>query len=98
MLRTLIVPGDGGLTSSVANAGDPVSPALISPPSPLDLLRIRVLSLLLGAVRGLSLSLLVVESRGKASVAGIVDPVEYTNRRSKSRAVQPQRIKESQGY
>ena len=74
MLCTLIVPGDGGLTSSVANAGELVSPALISPPSPLDLLRIRGLSLLLGAARGPSISELVVERRGNASVAVIVEP------------------------
>lgn len=77
-LHTLIVPGDGGLTSSVANAGELVSPALISPPSPLDLLRIRVLPLLLGAARGPNLSVVVVESRGNASVAGIVELVKYT--------------------
>jgi hypothetical protein len=72
LLHTLIVPGDGSLTSSVANAGELVSPARISPPSPLDLLRIRGLSLLVGPDRGPSLSELGVESRGKASVAGIV--------------------------
>ena len=71
--RTLIVPGDGGLMSSVANAGELVSPALISPPSPLDRLRIRGFSLLLGPPRGVNLSLVVaVVSSGKASVAGIV--------------------------
>ncbi len=69
-LRTLIVPGDGGLTSRVANAGTLVSPALISPPSPLDRLRTRGLSMLFGAPRGVNLS--VVERSGKASVAGIV--------------------------
>jgi hypothetical protein len=41
---TLTVPGDGGLTSNVAKAGALVSPALISPPSPLDRRRIRGLS------------------------------------------------------
>ena len=71
MLQTLIVPGDGGLTSNVANAGALVSPALISPPSPLDLLRIRVLSMLLGPASGANLS--VVDRSGKASVAGILD-------------------------
>jgi hypothetical protein len=70
-MRTLIVPGDGGLMSSVANAGELVSPALISPPSPLDRLRIRGLSMLVGPPRGVNLS--VVERSGKASVAGIVD-------------------------
>lgn len=72
LLRTLIVPADGGLTSSVANAGELVSPALISPPSPLDLL-LRGLSLLLSPERGPNLSVLVVESRGNASVAVIVE-------------------------
>jgi len=42
---TLSVPGDGGRTSNVARAGALVSPALISPPSPLDLRRIRGLLL-----------------------------------------------------
>jgi hypothetical protein len=69
-LLTLRVPGDGGLRSRVASAGALVSPALISPPSPLDLLRVRVLSTLLGPARGGSLS--VVDSRGKASVAVMV--------------------------
>ena len=73
MFCTLIAPGDAGRTSSVANAGELVSPALISPPSPLDLLRIRGLSLLLGLVRGLSLSDIVVERSGNASVAVILD-------------------------
>ena len=67
----MIVPGDGGLMSNVANAGALVSPALISPPSPLDRLRIRGLSMLVGPPRGVNLS--VVERSGKASVAGIVD-------------------------
>ena len=39
--RTFIVPGEGGRISTVAKAGAPVSPALISPPSPLDFLRLR---------------------------------------------------------
>jgi hypothetical protein len=78
MLPTLIVPGDGGLTSSVANAGELVSPALISPPSPLDFLRIRGLSLLFGPTSGPNLSVLLVESRGKASVAVIVEAVQYS--------------------
>jgi len=69
--RTLIVPGDGGLMSSVANAGELVSPALISPPSPLDRLRTRGLSLLFGPPRGVNLS--GVERSGKASVAGIMN-------------------------
>lgn len=77
LLRTLIVPGDGGLTSRVANAGELVSPALISPPSPLDRLRIRGFSLLLGPERGPNLSVFVVDSRGKASVALIVDVEGY---------------------
>jgi len=66
----LRVPGDGGLTSSVASAGALVSPALISPPKPLDLLRARGLSMLDGPARGASLS--VDSSCGKASVAGIM--------------------------
>jgi len=70
-LRTLIVPGDGGLTSSVAKAGALVSPALISPPSPLDRLRARGLSLLFGPERGDNLS--APERSGKASVAGIAN-------------------------
>ena len=73
-MRTLIVPGDGGLMSSVAKAGELVSPALISPPSPLDRLRIRGLSLLLGPPRGVNLSVgeVAVVSSGNASVPGIV--------------------------
>ena len=68
MLQTLTVLGDGGLTSHVATAGAPVSPALISPPSPLDFLRARgVLSMLCDVARGVNLS--VVDSKGKASVA-----------------------------
>jgi len=35
----LTVFGEGGTTSNVATAGAPVSPALISPPKPLDLRR-----------------------------------------------------------
>lgn len=85
MLCTLIEPGDSGLTSSVANAGELVSPALISPPSPLDRLRVRVLSLLLGPVRGPSLSVLVVESRGNASVAVMVEQFESTSPRANER-------------
>jgi hypothetical protein len=68
---TLIVPGDGGLTSSVANAGALVSPALISPPSPLDRLRMRGFSMLLGPPRGVNSS--AVERSGNDSVAGILD-------------------------
>ena len=45
-------PGDGGPMSNVANAGALVSPALISPTRPPELLR----------ARGLSLSLLSPES------------------------------------
>lgn len=72
-LPTLIDREDCGITSSVARAGALVSPALISPPSPLDLLRIRGwLSRLLGPLKGCSLSPLEVESRGKASVAGMM--------------------------
>ena len=67
----MIVPGDGGLTSSVANAGTLVSPALISPPSPLDRLRMRGFSMLLGPPRGVNSS--VVERSGNCSVAGILD-------------------------
>ncbi len=67
-MRTLIVPGEGGLTSRVAKAGAPVSPALISPPRPLDRLRIRGFSVAdVGPPRGVNLS--VVDSTGKASVA-----------------------------
>jgi hypothetical protein len=63
-----MAPGDGGLTSTVAKAGAPVSPALISPPRPLDLLRACGLSLLSGPERGVNLSLKVVARGGKASV------------------------------
>lgn len=66
----MIVPGDGGLTSNVANAGALVSPALISPPSPLDRRRTFGFSTL-GGGRGANLS--EVESRGKASVEGMMD-------------------------
>jgi len=69
-LRTLIVPGDGGLTSRVANAGALVSPALISPPSPLDRRRILGFSVVLGPPRGVNLS--AVDSNGNASVAVIL--------------------------
>lgn len=71
LLLTLIVPGDCGLTSNVANAGALVSPALISPPSPLDLLRIRDLSLLLRPAGGPNLA--EVDRRGNASAAVILD-------------------------
>ena len=68
------VPGDGGLTSRVANAGALVSPALISPPSPLDRLRIRGFSMLFGPEKGDSLSRAETSpTRGNASVAGIVN-------------------------
>ena len=66
-LLTLMVPGDGGLTSKVANAGEPVSPALISPPSPLERLRMRGFSALLCPPRGANLS--SEDKSGKASVA-----------------------------
>jgi len=67
---TLRVPGDGGLTSHVASAGAPVSPALISPPSPLDFLRrtVRVLSLVLGPERFVNLSPRGDGRSGNASV------------------------------
>lgn len=79
MQPTLIEPADGGLKSTVAKAGAPVSPALISPPRPLDRLRMRGLPLLFGPERGVSLSFVFadlvgvvgaidVASRGKASV------------------------------
>lgn len=71
---TLIDRGDCGITSNVAKAGALVSPALISPPSPLDFLRDRVvlaLSLALGPEIWPTLSW-VVMSCGKASVAGMV--------------------------
>jgi hypothetical protein len=64
-------PGDGGLTSRVAKAGALVSPALISPPSPLDLRRMRGFSMEFGPPKGVNLSE-EVESRGKASVAVMV--------------------------
>ena len=58
----------------VARAGALVSPALISPPRPLDLLRDRVpLSFVLGVLeRLLGLGPVDGARRGKASVAGIV--------------------------
>ena len=56
---TLMVLGDGNGTSTVANAG-PVSPALISPPRPLDLLRERAFVVPFGAERGDTASLEVV--------------------------------------
>jgi len=67
---TLRVPGDGGLTSKVASAGTPVSPALISPPRPLDFLRrtVRVLSFVLGPERLVNLSPLGDARSGNASV------------------------------
>lgn len=64
MLLTFTVAGDGGRTSKVAIAGAPVSPALISPPSPLDLLRNRGTSWI-DDLSGVNVSL--VESNGKAS-------------------------------
>jgi hypothetical protein len=71
---TLIDRGDCGITSNVAKAGALVSPALISPPSPLDFLRDHVvltLSLVLGLEIRSTLSW-VVMSCGKASVVGMV--------------------------
>ena len=65
-----MVPGDGGLTSNVAKAGALVSPALSSPPSPLERRRIRDLSKLLGPESGASLS--GVLRRGKVSVAAVI--------------------------
>ena len=62
--------------SSVARAGELVSPALISPPRPLDLLRDRVaLSATLTVLMLLKPMLRSCEggeSGGKASVAGIL--------------------------
>jgi len=63
-----MAPGDGVLKSSVAKAGAPVSPALISPPRPLDLLRACGLRILFVPTSGVNLSLEVVSSGGKASV------------------------------
>lgn len=63
-----MAPGDGDLTSNVAKAGTPVSPALISPPRPLDLVRACDLSLPFGSERGVNLSLEVVTSGGEASM------------------------------
>jgi hypothetical protein len=80
-LLTLMVFGDSGLMSNVANAGELVSPALISPPSPLDRRRDRGLSMLLGPERGASLSGVVLSS-GKASVA-VIFTVESRMRRKK---------------
>jgi hypothetical protein len=80
-LLTLMVFGDSGLMSNVANAGELVSPALISPPSPLDRRRDRGLSMLLGPERGASLSSVVLSS-GKASVA-VIFTVESRMRRKK---------------
>lgn len=64
------MPGEGGLTSRVAKAGALVSPALISPPNPLERLRIRGFSAEVGPPSGVNLS--AVESKGKASVAPIL--------------------------
>lgn len=63
-----MAPDDSGLTFTVAKAGAPGSPALISPPRPLDLLRTCGLSLLFGPERGVNLSFEVVARGGKASV------------------------------
>jgi hypothetical protein len=73
IVLTFIVPGDGGRTSNVANAGALVSPALISPPSPLERRRIRGLSTIVCPPRGANLSSL--ESSGNASVGCIVSLV-----------------------
>jgi len=64
------VPGDVGLISKVASAGTPVSPALISPPSPLDFLRrtVRVLSFVLGPAKFVNLSPFGEARSGNASV------------------------------
>lgn len=71
---TLMVPGDGGLTSNVANAGALVSP-LISPPSPLERLRTLGMVLPLDPPRGVNLS---VEVRiGKASMVAIFTDTKY---------------------
>ena len=70
-LRTLMAPGDGGRTSRVAKAGALVSPALISPPSPLDRRRMRGFSLELSPPKGVNLSE-GIESKGKASVAVMI--------------------------
>jgi hypothetical protein len=60
--------------SMVASAGPLVSPALISPPRPLDLRRDRVpLSVVMGVLDRLRVLRPVDGARrGKASVAGIV--------------------------
>lgn len=64
-----MAPGDSGLTSKVAKAGAPVSPAVISSPRPLDfLLRVCCLSIPFGPERAVGFSLAVVASSGKASV------------------------------
>jgi hypothetical protein len=73
-----MAPGDGGLTSRVAKAGALVSPALISPPSPLDRLRIRGFSAETDPPRGVNLS--AVESSGNASV-----PLILSNRIQRGR-------------
>jgi hypothetical protein len=60
--------GDSGVTSNVAKAGAPVSPAAISPPRPLDfLLRVCWVLIIFDLERGVDLSLEVVASSGKAS-------------------------------
>lgn len=75
MELTLILPGEGGLTSTVAKAGAPVSPALISPPNPLERRLTLGVSILLGALSGVNLSCFAVDtSCGKDSViAGILN-------------------------
>lgn len=65
-----MMPGEGGLALRVAKAGALVSPALISPPSPLDRLRIRGFSVWGDLPSGVNMS--AVESNGNASVAVIL--------------------------
>jgi len=69
--HTFNVPGEGGRTSRVASAGTPVSPALISPPSPDERLRSRGESLDVGFGREANLCG-EVERIGKASDAAIL--------------------------
>lgn len=70
-MRTFSVPGDGGLTFNVASAGTLVSPTLNSPPSPLDRLRMRGLSLDWSPARRPSLS--APDRGGNASVVTMAD-------------------------
>ena len=73
IVPTLIDRGDG-ITSMVARAGALVSPALISPPRPLDRLRDGLpLPVVLGVLKRLpAVGVVDGERGGKASVAGIV--------------------------